>query len=474
MRAAAANTILKFSIPAAVLMVAAFLVSSGLLQVSQYYILVGAALATVFIVTFMSPEVGLYILILSMLLSPEVILGNVAQAGPLSRGVTLRLDDFLIAVIGLSWFARTALEKDLGLLRRTPLNGPIFGYICIMIVSTGLGYINGRVAGKAGFFFTLKIIEYFVIYFMTVNLVRDRDQVRKIIAALIITCILVSIHGIAQIPSGQRVTAPFEGQNPEPNTFGGYLVFMLSLILTIALTHERPRVRRGMFLMAVIIVPLIFSFSRSSMVGLIGMSLALLAFSRRRLVLVLGLVVVVLAGPAILPQKFKERVTYTWDQPYKGHPLQIEVFGITLDTSTSQRVVAYQRVSQDWLKHPVLGTGITGYRFIDAQFARVLAETGLAGLLVFLWLLVSVFRVGHRTYRYARTPLFRCLGLGLAVGLCGLAAHGLGTNTFIIVRIMEPFWLTTGVVARLLDIEAEEEQAALDLALSPSIPALAS
>ena len=106
------------------------------------------------------------------------------------------------------------------------------------------------------------------------------------------------------------------------------------------------------------------------------------------------------------------------------------------------------------------------------RIALAKAETGLVGLGIFLWLLASIFRVGYRTYRGARTPLFRALGLGLAVGVIALAAHSIGTNSFIIVRIMEPFWLFTGIVVRSLEIEAEEEeQAALALPSPTTSPA---
>jgi len=101
-----------------------------------------------------------------------------------------------------------------------------------------------------------------------------------------------------------------------------------------------------------------------------------------------------------------------------------------------------------------------------------LVETGVIGFVAFLWLLVSVFRVGYRTFKEAKSPLFRGIGLGLTVGVISLAAHSLGTNTFIIVRIMEPFWLTAGIVVRLLDIEAEEEERAAPALASPT-PSLA-
>ncbi|MCH7767785.1 MAG: O-antigen ligase family protein [Nitrospinae bacterium] len=472
MRTTTADIALKLLIPTALLIVVAFLLSTGLLQIPQYYILAGVSLTAILAISFLSPEIGLYILILSMLLSPEILVGEVGGRGTLSRGITLRLDDILIAVIALSYFARTTLDKDLGLFRRTPLNKPIILYGSIIIFSTIWGFMNGRVEAKSGFFFTLKLIEYFFIYFMAVNIIRDRNQVRNLIMVLIVTCILVSVYGIAQIPAGGRVTAPFEGAHPEPNTFGGYLVFMLSLILSISLTHDDRWVRRGMLVFTIITIPILFSLSRSSMVALAAMYLALLAFSPRRTGLILGLIVLVLLGPTVIPEKVQERVTYTWDQPYSRHPLQVEMFGILLDTSTSQRVTSYVRAGRDWLKHPVFGTGVTGYRFLDAQFPRVLVETGMIGFGAFLWLLVSIFRVGYRTFREAKSPLFRGIGLGLTVGIFTLAAHGLGTNTFIIIRIMEPFWLTTGIVVRLLEIEAEEEERAA-LMPSPSVPDLA-
>lgn len=472
MRAAVANTPAKLLIPAGILMVVALVVSTGLVRFPQYHILVGVALAAIFIVSFVSPEAGLYILIFSMLFSPEIIWGEVVPAGHLSRGVTLRLDDFLIAVIALSWFARTALEQGVGLLRRTPLNKPIAWYALAMILSTAWGYMNGLLEGMAGFFYTLKLIEYFFVYFMTVNILRDKDHARRLVLALLVTCALVSMYGLSQIPSGARVTAPFEGEQGEPNTFGGYIVLMLSLTISIILVHDNLRVKGIVLLLLFIIFPLLFSLSRASFLAVIAMFFAFLAFSPRRGILVIILVILGFSGPFLIPKSVKDRIKYTWEQPYTPQPGQVEVLGIRLDTSTSARIRSYQMVSRDWIKHPFLGHGITGYPFMDAQFARVLAETGLVGLGIFLWLLVSIFRMGYKTYRGAKTPLFRALGLGLAVGVIALAAHSIGTNSFIIVRIMEPFWLITGIVARLLEIEAEEEEQA-SLALPSPTPALA-
>jgi hypothetical protein len=46
--------------------------------------------------------------------------------------------------------------------------------------------------------------------------------------------------------------------------------------------------------------------------------------------------------------------------------------------------------------------------------------------------------------------------MGFTAGFVGLVVHSLGTNTFILVRIMEPFWFFVGIIAVLPMIESEK------------------
>ena len=99
-----------------------------LTQYSLPILMLVVAALIIFTVSFINIEWGLYILIFSMLLSPEFMTGDTDGAS-LGRGVTLRLEDFLLAVIGFSWFARNAVDKELGLFLKTPLNKAILFYI---------------------------------------------------------------------------------------------------------------------------------------------------------------------------------------------------------------------------------------------------------------------------------------------------------------------------------------------------------
>ena len=61
----------------------------------------------------------------------------------------------------------------------------------------------------------------------------------------------------------------------------------------------------------------------------------------------------------------------------------------------------------------------------------------------------------------AEGEFHRGLALGYMVGLIGLSVHALGANTFIIVRVMEPFYFVTALVLsipRLQEEEAETER----------------
>ena len=63
---------------------------------------------------------------------------------------------------------------------------------------------------------------------MVVNHLKTEKQVIRFVWAMLITCTIVSLIGISQIPLGGRVSAPFEGASGEPNTLGGYLLFIIS------------------------------------------------------------------------------------------------------------------------------------------------------------------------------------------------------------------------------------------------------
>jgi O-antigen ligase len=399
----------------------------------------------IFVASFASTNIALYILIFSMLLSPEFIVGS-TEGATLERGVTLRLDDFILLIIGFSWLAKMSVNKELGMFLKTPLNKPIAYYIIICLSSTLFGALFGRVDLKTGFFFVLKYFEYMIIYFMAVNLLEEKRQAKNYLWAMLITCAIVSIMGISQIPLGGRVTAPFEGASGEPNTFGGYLVFMISITFGLFLTSPSFRYQAiYAFLIILFVIPLFYTQSRTSYMAAIPSLFVFLYLSRKRKWVLAVVVLICLSLPFIMPRIAKDRISYTFTQGQNRTDV-VEIGGLKLDTSTSARVTSWKIASRNWINHPILGYGITGYRFVDAQYLRVITETGFLGLISFLFLMAMIFR---RTYDILKTSIDQFeegIAIGFLAGFAGLLFHGIGANTFIIVRIMEPFWFMTAIV----------------------------
>src|SRR2546430_638464 len=403
------------------------------------------------------------------------------------------------------------------------------------LAATMLGYMTGTISSWSGYFYVLKYVEYFVIYYMAVNNLRDREHAWRLVTAAFITAAIVSVIGLAQVPSGERVSAPFEGetgepntfggdllfimaiaprgaprtQKPrrrlprppppgplaraafitaaivsviglaqvpsgervsapfegetgEPNTFGGYLLFMMAIAAGVALETQNLRRRvQCLALLGLMAVPFFFTLSRASYLGLIPACFVIARYTTRRR-FVVGLILFgVVLSPALLfvaPKAVKERVTYTFKEE-RGSDT-VRVGKVAFDPSTSARLMSFKAAFEGFAQRPVFGWGVTGFGFMDAQYARVLAETGLVGLVAFVWLMWAVGRHALGVYATRGDPEERGLVLGFLAGFAGLLIHGFGSNTFIIVRIMEPFWLITGIVMMIPALEAKERAAA--------------
>ena len=411
------------------------------------------------IVAFLSTPASLYILVFSMLLSPEFLVGGVGAGATESRGITLRFDDFLLIVIGFVWLAKRAFFKGDTLFARTPLNGPIMFYIAMAVVATLIGLLEGRVKGTTGFFFLLKYYEYVLIYYMVVSSVETEKQAKNLLIASLATCFLISLFAISQIPSGDRVSAPFEGETGEPNTLGGYLVFMLSVVAGLILTPGSLRRQWPLYvLLALGTIGLFATLSRASFLaaGVVALVLSV-RLLRRKPIVGSMILIALLATPWWAPEAVTNRILYTFTQPVEEG--QIRIGAVRVDTSTSDRLRSWQQSARYWQSYPIWGTGVTGGPFMDAMYPRVLTETGTVGFVAFFILVGAVFRMGWSAYRQAQDPFQQGVAMGFLLGFMGLLVHAVGANSFIIVRIMEPFWLVAALVARGLTISQAAQPA---------------
>ncbi len=410
----------------------------------------------ILLTAFTSVSAALYLLIASMLLSPEIAIGRIEGRGVGGRELSFRMDDILLVIIGVSWLVKNILYRELALFRETPLNRPIAVYMIICVISTLIGVLNGQVRPIAGFFFVLKYFEYFFVFFMVVNHVRSEQHVVGLVIALLVVGLIVSLYAIYQIPSGQRASAPFEGESGEPNTLGGYLVFLLAIMTGLLLHVQIGSIRIALLVLSgFAVLALMATLSRSSYLAAFVLLLTVgVTQWRRPRVLTLLLIIMALI-PLLAPANVKERVNETFfGRQYGG---EIKVGRVGLDLSTTERLKSWAYVLDDWVHDPILGRGITGYAWADAQYVKILGETGIAGLVAFGFIIYRLWRCARESFLSQTDPFAKGLAHGFLLGLVAMLAHGVGANTFIIIRIMEPFWLCAGLVMLLPTLSPSAE-----------------
>lgn len=425
-------------------------------------IVVGAAGAlAVLTLCAMSPKLALHVMVLAFLLSPEIGLSRTADTVESSRDITVRVEDIVLLILVVGWAIRMGVHKDLGVVVKTPLNLPICAFVGINILATSVGLLFGDIEGPTPIFFCLKYIQYYVFFFMTVNLVRSGVQARRLFVTALVTCAIVCLYGYLQMGAGRRISTPFEGL-PEPNTLGGYLVFMLAFVIALFVETESRWMRLIWGLAAAFVtVPLLYTFSRGSYAAAVPMVLTILLCTRRNLRLTVVLAALLLLSPLVAPQSVKARIHETFGQKDYGSA-QIHLSdNVRLDASSTERVRSWSDALTWWATSPraaFIGGGATRVGLLDGQYVRVLCEAGAIGLMIFMWLIFTVYQGARQGYARAHGDFERALMLGYVGGLAGLLAHALFANTFLLVRIMEPFWFMTGLLFAYRRLQSDRDQ----------------
>ena len=190
----------------------------------------------------------------------------------------------------------------------------------------------------------------------------------------------------------------------------------------------------------------LYTLSRSGWIGFIPVAAIFLFMThRRRSLLLVMLAIFLFFAPIIIPKTVEKRVRDT----FVGKTVTVMGKTFRVDESTMYRIDAAKLALKYWKERPVIGHGVpAGRTVIDVQYTRILHEVGTIGLLIFIWMIVVIFRLAYRVYKDESSDDFsRGLGLSLIAALCGLLVMAWGAEVFIIIRIMEPFWFLGAIVA---------------------------
>ncbi len=171
---------------------------------------------------------------------------------------------------------------------------------------------------------------------------------------------------------------------------------------------------------------------------------------QRKLLLLLG--VFVLIWTSVVPNAVRMRVDMTYDE--QGN----------LDPSAEARVELWDDALEVARSNVLLGTGYNSYAYMrrvghwnDTHnvYLKVIVETGIVGLLFFLWLLAKAVVQGFRLFRRAKDPLLAGLGLGLVGWVVAASAANAFGDRWNYFQVQGYFWVMAGLVARALALQRQ-------------------
>ncbi len=416
-----------------------------------------AVSAIIFGLTILRVDIGVFFLVVAMLLSPEIDAGEVGIG---NRALNVRYNDGLIIIVFIGVLVKCAFEGRQSLWLPNPINSGILLYYGVCMLSTMFAYQRALPLfdSHESFFTMLKMAEFYMVFVLVGNAVRSMKQVRQQTYLFFAVAIIVSLFGMySRFFSGMaRVSAPFEQGGTEPNTLGGYLVLVMCIaagLYTQAKTGRQRFLTLG--IAAIAFFPFLFTLSRASYLAFVGGILAL-GIAARSTSLIVAICAILIASPFVMPPDVQDRVNNTF-QLSDGHDVTVGGFdtGIQVDKSTGERLYVWKKVDYNLHVWPWLGGGVSWDRVLDSQYARVLIETGIIGCAAFVFLQFRLLRTTRETYRFASDWFGKGIGIGIFAGTIALIVHSFGTVSFIIVRIMEPYWflVALAVVVRAMAIE---------------------
>ena len=241
------------------------------------------------------------------------------------------------------------------------------------------------------------------------------------------------------------------------NGLAAFAAQATAFLLALAAFERRKWVLAGYYgLAAFSVICLMYSLSRGGYAAFLAGCLVIGLLKQRKILVLLG--VFLFTWTTIVPPAVKERVDMTYNAQ-SG----------TVDNSTATRLSLWSNAMEVFQQNAYWGTGFNTYEYLRLNrrtdggsgyyadthnyFVKVLVETGIAGLLIFLWLLARTFSEGYRLFRYARDPFFKSLGLGMIGWLvCAVTANLFGDRwTFL--QVNGYMWVIAGLVCSAHEID---------------------
>ena len=347
-------------------------------------------------------------------------------------------------------------------LEYTPLNIPIFAYFAFVLFSL----FNSRYLALSLMSVFSKTLEYILIFFVVSESVRTPKDLRKIVSVLFFSCLLIGADGLWQYFTGydflrgyglyslKRPTASLEF----PNSFANWLVTVAPLCVSLAVFRMKENLyrRAGALLGILLFASLVLTLNRGAILSFIPAVLFIAAKrggAFKKTIIALLAVTVLLFGISAFLEGDAGVLRY-----------------VLRPSSVSHRITLAKACVRMFLDRPFFGHGINTFMGIYGDYMntsnfsvsyahncylQIMVETGIFGLLAFLWIILAFFRSSMKDINRRKDGFIKASQIGLSAGLMAYLFHSAADTTLYSLKLAVLFYYFLGLAAAVLKMEEE-------------------
>lgn len=396
-------------------------------------------------------------------------------------GFTLRASQ-VVALVTLIAFVWDRLASRKFSFRPNPMAAPVLVFLLVNLFSlfSALNFVRGAEV----YLFTLFVVLLFLVI---PQLVVTKAQVEKMLRALFIAAVLVSIFGIYQFV-GDLIGLPrsltglsvlytkdnfgfprIQSTALEPLYFANYLLIPLNIALAFMTTKlQKQRTWLWLGIIMLLGINFVLTISRGAYIGMIASILTLCVihyrtvFSRKNLALygvIFGVAFFAVVSLLGLSSNAKRTIAN-----FRQHAVNV-----TSGASVVERETTIWQALDAWKEHPFLGIGPgnfgplvarnplktpeKGWLIVNNETVELLTETGIVGLFTFIVAIYVLLARSILAIRRCLDPWLKAVLVGVFTAMIGILVQYQTFSTLYILHI----WALMGFLIALQNMVLQKD-----------------
>jgi O-antigen ligase len=428
------NKISIFFLTPAVLLFIILLLSGQNFIFSLFFFIIYCVFAT----AFLSPKIGLFLL---LLLRPclDYFTGQTFSAAGLNINFAAV---FAILAIVFSLFV---VLKNIGRVKRLPLFSAWLFFLAALTAS-----LFTSVHVTQGLIELTRLTSTMLIFFASFVLIENNRDLATLIKVIIVSAITPSLVAIYQYLTQTGLTVPFEGVYnrvfgtfAHPNLLAFYLLLVIALCFIIFLVSDKKKVSVWLYSGAagLFLITLTFTYTRSAWLGLLIL-VFMLGITRYRKFLLVAIILLSISFFSV--QQINTRLqSFTDKDPSSSIQWRLQLWSDGLDYFKQRPLLGYGIGTSNEIILQNRGP-LAGSSDAHNDYLRMALDSGLIGLFAFIFLIISLLSSLYQIYRRQKKPHLKTLAFVILILTGSFYLISFGDNIMANTALQWTLWALLG------------------------------